>query len=241
MTYLVRAAGYPRAWLLCGLALASGCGVISNDTQPIDVSLQDKSFTVDASAWGVDDAAVASYLAQSCASAPSLCRTAAAQACDDTTCSGVCGDDHVCDLALAISLWRPVDLVTEVPAVNTVSSTQMLDVTIDAVTYEVLDNSLNVDTPALTVYIGPSSATAPGDPGATAIGTISAVAAGGITDGPTMLDFDASGRQALSDALAAYDTPFNLIVGASLTVTADDPVPTGKLDAVVHVTAHAGL
>jgi hypothetical protein len=41
--------------------------------------------------------------------------------------------------------------------------------------------------------------------------------------------------------MSTYKNPFNVIVGAKLTIKDGDPVPTGKLDAVVKITGHAGL
>ena len=41
--------------------------------------------------------------------------------------------------------------------------------------------------------------------------------------------------------MSTYKNPFNIIVGSDLRIEAGDPVPTGKLDAVVQIKAHAGL
>ena len=45
------------------------------------------------------------------------------------------------------------------------------------------------------------------------------------------------GKQNLVDTMGTYKNPFNVIVGATLTLEAGDMVPTGKLDATV---AHQG-
>ncbi len=41
--------------------------------------------------------------------------------------------------------------------------------------------------------------------------------------------------------MSTFKTPFNVIVGATITLHDGDPVPTGKLDANVHIKAHAGV
>jgi hypothetical protein len=41
--------------------------------------------------------------------------------------------------------------------------------------------------------------------------------------------------------MSSFKTPFNVLLGASIVVTASQAVPTGKLDAVVHIKGHAGL
>jgi hypothetical protein len=53
--------------------------------------------------------------------------------------------------------------------------------------------------------------------------------------------FTADGEAQLVAVMNNYKTPFNVIVGSTLTVTAGQPVPAGKLDAVVNIRAHAGL
>ena len=53
--------------------------------------------------------------------------------------------------------------------------------------------------------------------------------------------FTSSGRADLQSIMATFKTPFNVLVGTSIEVTSASEVPTGKLDAVIHVIAHAGL
>ena len=39
----------------------------------------------------------------------------------------------------------------------------------------------------------------------------------------------------------SFKTPFNVLLGASIVVRAGDPVPMGKLEAVMYIKGHAGL
>jgi hypothetical protein len=80
----------------------------------------------------------------------------------------------------------------------------------------------------------------PDDPDARLVGTIAPVAAG-ATVPMGELAFTADGKQALVDIMSTYKNPFNIIVGATIRVESGDMVPTGRLDAVVQITAHAGL
>ncbi len=105
-------------------------------------------------------------------------------------------------------------------------------------TYEVVNNSLNVDTPELQVYVAPMSVMDPGDPLAQQIGTIASVPAG-TTLGPVAMIFTADGQAALTATLANFKNPFNLIVGGTLMPASGDELPRGKLDATVHIKAHA--
>jgi hypothetical protein len=92
----------------------------------------------------------------------------------------------------------------------------------------------------MTVFVAPMSVMDPDDPMAKQVGTIPAVPAG-TTVAQADLAFTPDGRQNLVDVMSTYKNPFNVIVGAKLWVKAGDPIPTGKLDAVVQIKAHAGL
>jgi hypothetical protein len=74
---------------------------------------------------------------------------------------------------------------------------------------------------------------------AQAIGTIAPVPAGSTFTGMNM-QFTESGKADLATIMGDYKVPFNVLVGAQLTVTSGEPLPTGAITAVVHITAHAG-
>jgi hypothetical protein len=227
--------------LVLGLSLA-GCGLISSDVSNFDLTLPDKKFTIDASGWAVDQAAADMVLSTSCAGVPTICSSAAEAACA-TGCSGTCNASQTCDLSLDISRAQPVNLLVEKPELQSINDQPVIKVTIDSVTYSVTANTLSVDTPELTVYVAPISLTkvTRSDPQVKAIGTIAPVPAGTVTSSPQTLVFTPTGRADLVDIMSSFQTPFNVLVGASLVVTAGQLVPSGKLDAVVYIRGHAGL
>jgi hypothetical protein len=226
--------------VVTGVALA-GCGLISSDVTNFDLTLPDKKFTIDASGWQVDQADADRFLAVSCDMAPDACSTAVKKACP-TGCSGVCNAaTRTCDLSLDISLSQSINLVMEKPELQSANSQPLIKVTIDSVTYAITGNTLNVDTPELTVYVAPTSVVTPRDSLATPIGTIASVPAMHTTTSPEPLVFTPTGRAQLVSIMSSFKTPFNVLLGSSIVVRAGDPVPTGKLDAVVYVKGHAGL
>jgi len=234
MTYLRFVLG------LGGLAL-TGCGLISSDVTNVDLTLPDKSFTIDTTSWQVDPDMTMALLAMDCSAAPSVCGTAAQHACS-MGCTGACSaTTHTCDLDLSVSLYQPVNLLMERPDLKSIADQSVVNVSVDTVTYEVTSNTLSVDTPTLEMFIAPMSVTDPKDPMATKIAEIPMVLAGTTTSGPTPVDFTSSGRADLQSIMATFKTPFNVLVGTSIEVTSASEVPTGKLDAVIHVIAHAGL
>jgi hypothetical protein len=108
------------------------------------------------------------------------------------------------------------------------------------VKYTVTANTLNVATPEMKVFVAPMSIMDPDDPMAKQIGTIEPVPAMATVATRDMM-FTADGKAALRDIMSTYKNPFNVIVGAKLVVKDGEPVPSGKLDAVVKITGHAGL
>jgi hypothetical protein len=222
------------------LAFGSGCGLISSDVTNFTLELPDKEFTIDATSWQVDRVEAQTYLGTSCASAPTVCMTAARSAC--TTCSGTCNDmTSTCDLSMRVSLYQPVDLVNEQPELKSIDDQPVIKVTIDSVTYEVLTNTLNIATPELLIYVAPASVMDPSDPLARQVGTIAPIDAGMVTVNPLNMSFTLTGKAELVTMMNHFKTPFNVIVGTTLTVMDGDPIPSGRLDAVIHIRAHAGI
>ncbi len=219
----------------------AGCGLIDSDVTNFDLTLPDKNFTVDATGWQVDQTAAMTFLNTSCQAMPTICGTAAQMACADD-CSGSCNmTTNRCELALEVSLYQPIDLLTEKPELKSINDEPVIKVVIDSVTYEVTANTLNVATPVMTIYVAPISVMEPTDPLAKPIGTIPAVPANTTILTPAPIMFTATGRSDLIAAMSTFKTPFNIIVGSTLVVTQGQPIPSGKLDAVVHIKGHAGL
>jgi hypothetical protein len=223
-----------------GALLLSGCGLISSDVTNFDLTLKPKAFTVDTGSWQVSQQAADTFLNTSCQMTQmNVCTSAAASACA-MGCTGVCGSASKCELELNVGVYKMVDLGMEQPELNTINNEPVIKVTIDSLQYEITSNTLNVDTPPLTVYVAPMSVMDPKDPQAKPVGTVDAVPAG-MTVALKDMTYAPDGKQNLVDTMGNYKNPFNVIVGATLTLKAGDMVPTGKLDATVHIKAHASL
>ena len=224
-------------------ALASGCGLIDSDVTNFDLTLPDKQFSVDASGWNVNQMAADTFLNMSCSSSPSICSSAATQACP-MNCSGRCGASSRCELELNISAYKGIDLVTEKPELKQIDDRPVLSVEVDSVRYTVTANTLNVNTPEMGVFVAPITVMDPKDPMAKQIGIIPSVPAGATVATRDMM-YTATGKQTLVDTMSTYKNPFNVIVGTSImnpiVIAAGQMVPTGKLDAVIQIKAHAGL
>lgn len=225
---------------LLGLAITlSGCGLISSDVTNFNLDLPDKKFSIDTASWDVDPQMAMTVLDTPC-SASSQCNAAAEAACA-MDCSGTCNANMRCTINLDVGLHTQVNLLTEKPELQQINDKSVIEVTIDDVTYTVETNTLNVDTPELAVYVAPVTVMSPTDPMAKRIGTIAPVPAGMTITTASKMTFTPDGRANLTATMGNYKTPFNLIVGSTLAVTAGTPVPQGRLDATIKVRAHAGI
>ena len=230
-----RLAGTCLAFLV---AASTGCGLISSDVADFDLALPDKNFSIDTEAWQIDQAQAQALFNTPCGTAPSICDTAAQMACD-MNCSGACNANR-CELQLDVGLYREVNLITEKPELKSINDQPVIKVTIDSVSYQVTANTLNVETPEIKLYVAPMSVMDPKSPEAMEIATIPPVGAGAVVP-LTPVMFNAGGRDRLISMMSTYKTPFNVIVGSTLTVSGGQMIPQGKLDAVVRIRAHAGL
>jgi hypothetical protein len=232
---------YLRLGLLA--LVLSSCGLIDSDVTSFDLTLPDKQFSVDASGWQVNQQAADTFLNMSCSSAPTICSSAATQACP-MNCSGRCGTSSRCELELNISAYKGIDLITEKPELKSINDKPVIKVTVNSVRYAVTANTLNVETPELGVYVAPITVMDPKDPMAKQIGIIAAVPAG-ATVATRDMAYTMDGKQVLIDTMSTYQNPFNIIVGTSkdnpIVIKSGQMVPMGRLDAIVQISAHAGL
>jgi len=231
MTYLRALAG------VLGLC-AAGCGLISSDVTTMPLNIKPQMFSVDTSSWNVNSTVAMTYLGYDCSSTPMYCATAVSNACA-AGCTGSCdATSQTCDLGLDLAVVQKIDLLSSQPELSTIAKAPIVHVTIDSLTYTVSDNSLSVDTPMLTIYVAPLTVMDPNDPMAEAIGTIAPVPHGQSVPATDMMYTD-NGKADLVTIMGSYMTPFNVIVGGQVLVKNGEPVPTGKLDGSIQITAHA--
>ena len=177
-----------------GVGALGGCGLISSDVTNFDLTLPDKTFTIDMGRWEINSSARDTYLMRTCAGqSPQFCNNAVQQVCT-MGCSGSCGAASTCDLSFDISLLQSVNLLMEKPELKSINDEPVIKVTIDSVTYEITSNTLNVDTPEFTVYVAPTSVQKISDAQAKAIGKIEPVPAGWVTEAPHPFVFTPTGR-----------------------------------------------
>jgi hypothetical protein len=223
---------------IAALAFA-GCGLIDPDIADFDLSLPEKEIVVDTSQWQLT--ADATLPAVDCSMMAGVCSLGITELCGaEGVCFGSCNSDQVCDVKVLVNLWHPFDLAKEKPELQEIEGKPLVSISINKIAYKVSENTMNIDSPEMTVYVAPGSVMSPGDPQAEAIGTIPPVTAGTTIEEQDVV-LTENGREILSGYMKQYSVPFNVIVGTDVDISPGDMVPTGKLSAVVIVSAVAGI
>jgi hypothetical protein len=226
-----------RLVCLAGLVASAGCGLIDTDVTSFDLSLPEREVRVDTADWELAD--MAALPAVDCTGdSAGICSEAVSEYCGaESVCSGVCGGD-TCAVSIGVSLWHTFDLAAERPELGRIDGQPLVEVRIERVYYSIPENTLNVLSPPLTVYVAPEGVMSPADSQAEAIGHIPPVASG-VVVAEADVELTEEGMARLAARMRTYSTPFNLIVASDVVIEAGDPLPTGRLVAVVKATARA--
>jgi hypothetical protein len=227
-----------RLLLLCGL-FAAGCGLISSDITDFDLKFPKKDFTVDTAQWMLSSSVTMGGTFPSVPCPPADCASAASMFCNAGACTADCSTSATCTAHVGISIFQPFDLAHEESDLATINAQHGISVTVTAITFEISENTLNVATPQLEVFMAPMAVTSPTDPMAKQIGTILPIQPG--FTGTGQVDISATGKATMEEFIGNYKTPFNIIVAGTADIHAGDPVPMGMMKGAVTVAAHAGV
>jgi hypothetical protein len=229
---------------------ASGCSVL-NGTQdvPYDVDPQEldqnisQAFTASGTFPSVDCTANSSICTGM--TMPQGVPPSATISCDTGGTAGA----KVCTIHYTLTQHITLDLSKLATFPSAVASSPVINlVTLNTVKYwGGADNKVNVATPPLGIFIGSQTAMSPTDPGVQQLGTIPTIPANSepnatsdCSSGPATSQSNAcqlqltSAGQSLFQTLAKdFQTPFNIILSADLTVGGGSPFPQGTLDLFV--------
>jgi len=224
---------------VAALATLGGCGLIDSDITQFDLSLPEKEFTVDSNQWEIqgEGQSVPEF---TCTPSPDPCPALATQLCTGTDCFAQCGDNGACEVFVVVNLFDTVDLAAEAPELSSIDGQPLLEVTLQRVFFDVLENTLTIDTPEMGVYVAPESVTRTQLPQALLIGTIPPVPAG-MTISNQEMTLAPDGNENLQMFMSDFQEPFNIIVGTTIEVEGGEEVPAGRLRASVGADASAGL
>jgi hypothetical protein len=214
-----------RLSVALGLAAAvAGCGLISTDVTRVGFMLPDQTFTVDTSTFNL---ASVSTVAVPCGDGQVVtdcCNPPAPSPTPDCTATPlVCAaynGQNVCTAQIPWSFATTVDLSNQF---SSPASSVLKDVQITKITYTVSNNTLNVDLPALTIYLAPKGVSDTSS--ATEFGTVPSIPAG--TDPSANVELVSNANQVFQQYAANPSVPFNVIVATTLVIPSGTPVPSG--------------
>jgi hypothetical protein len=217
-----------------------GCGLIDKNVTDFDLSLPNKTYTVDSASFDITgDPDV--VLMMSCTPASGACELAGDQACPEGQCWGECSTStSLCELVIPVHPFTTVNLADEKPELATIDEQSLVDVRIDTITYAVSENTMNRQTPPLVLYVAPANVTSPMDQAAVPVGTIPPVDPG-VTIPVTSMEMTTGGRARLVSAMEDFRTPFNVLLATDITLRSGEPVPMGRMTTTLSITAHAGI
>jgi hypothetical protein len=217
----------------------SGCGLIDKDITYFDLSLPEQQFTIDTSQWGLS--ADPTFPAIPCSLEADICADATAAYCSADQCVGVCdGATGTCKARVLVALSQQINLIEEKPELQSINDQPIINVTIDTVEYRITENTLNFESPEITIYVAPINVISPLNPEARPIGTIAPIEAS-RQRGWTEVQFTPDGKASLRQFMGDYRSIFNVIVGAWAEIQAGDDMPAGRALTEIRVEAHAGL
>jgi hypothetical protein len=216
-------------------AALGACGLISDDIDDLDLSLPNKTYTVDTMSWQFMNPDL--LLSRTC-SEPSECQLIAEQVCMTGQCASECSPAMTCDLIIPVHPFTTVNLAEEKEELATINEQALVEVVVDTIQYAITENTLDIATPPLVLYVAPENVMDPADMLAVEIGTIQSVAP--MTTVPvTELAMTPAGHDRLVQAMTDFRTPFNIMVGAEIRLTMGDTIPTGRLTTSMTIDAHA--
>lgn len=224
-----------RTVCLAGLVGLAGC-VIDSKVDEVDLDLPERRVTVDTADWQLADEGTMPSV--ECSTTRDRCAEHVDMWCGaEDICDAKCVE-KTCEVNVLVALWNTIDLTVEQAELAQLEGQPLQSVTIDEVAFTVTENTLNVDSPALTVSVAPTGVMSVGGGGAEAVGIIPSLPPGSTIEDESIV-LTPAGRMVLAERMREYQTPFNLIVGSTVRLHAGDPVPSGRLIADLRVRAHA--
>jgi hypothetical protein len=214
--------------------LLGGCNLISSDVTTFSLSFPRKDFRIDSADWHLPGTATVPRVpcAIGCAAAASsLCGSSCRADCDTSS--------DTCVGTVPVALRQDFNLATEAPEYKAISDQPFVSVTVDNVYFDIAENTFNVATPPLRVYLAPTSVQSVDDPAAELVGTLPSIAPRAV--GRNSIVLSPGGRLSVKHYMDDFHTPFRVLIAADVTLKADDEVPSGRMVGAVLATARAGL
>jgi hypothetical protein len=219
-----------------GIALLAGCGLISSDISKLTFDLPTETYSFDTAMWS--NLPKGTVPAIPCP-AIDCCMAGAAAGIDCSTTMLTCNSSGVCEADVPESAASSVNLAMQVPVLQTFGGQALSSITISSISYVVSNNSLNIDLPAMTIYLAPDGVTDPKDSRALPFGTIPVIPK--MTDPSGMVMLVPNAAQVFAKFTGNISMPFNIIAAGTVSIPGGSDVPSGAITLSVTGTVSAQI
>ena len=205
---------------------AGGCGLISSDVFRVTFDLPTQTYTFDTAQWG--NLPPGQVPAIPCTMDPDNCCTLATAAGLNCTTTPLVCKSGACAAEIPESTSTTINLAMQVGSLSQYAS--LGNISISSISYKVSNNTLNVDLPALSIYLAPATpvnVTDPTDPQAQLFGTTQPIPAG--TDPSMMVQLVPNAAAIFQMFTSKLSTAFNFIAATTVEIAAGTPVPMGQV------------
>jgi hypothetical protein len=198
----------------------------------VTFDLPKQTYSFDTSKWGnlPPAAAGVTFPTIPCTSDAECCALGAAASLDCNTTPLMCPAGS-CEADIPESLSSSINLAQSVPQLATFPGHSLLKVSIASISYQVADNTLNVDLPPILVYLAPDGVTDISDPSVMLFGTVPSIPAG--TDPAGTVQKSPNADAVLQMYTKNVSTPFNVIAATTVVTAGGTPVPNGHITVTI--------
>ena len=204
---------------LAGLLLVSAvsCGLLNSDITKVTFNLPTKHYVLTAPV-GLPPTKVTCGAGGEVATCPALPNVS------------ISCDDSLCTAHLPVTVSQMMNLKMEVPALSSVNSQTLADITLESMSYSVA-NTTSIPMPALSLYLAPAGVTDPANAAAQKFGTVPAIPANSTASGDVVKE---PGADALFIMYGQnFGTSFNFIASTTIVVPSGTPA-TGTVDITIN-------
>jgi hypothetical protein len=211
------------------IALAS-CGLVSRDVTKVSFDLPPKSYAFDTHDWQLPSG---SFPRVACGTGEPV-----VDCCDppppaprlDCAALPLTCESGACTLRFPVSAIQRVNLAVEAPALANVGNQSLVDFFVSDIRYTVA-STMNVELPAVDLYVAPDGVTSAADPSARKFATVPVTPA--MANGDGSVDISPDAEQIFAPYAHAPATPFNFIATATVVIPSGSPIPNGRVDLTV--------
>ena len=215
-----------------------GCGLISSDITRVTFDLPAKTYSFNSAQWGIPAGNTVAVPCGGASPVQDCCNPPAPLPKPNCTANPIVCEASVCTLKQPVTVAQKMDLKMEVPQLSSVSNQSVVDISLTSLHYDAV-STLNVDVPALELFLADDGVMSATDASAMKFGTVPSIPKGTSPSGDVVLEPNADALFAARGHM--FGTPFNFIATTTISVPSGSPTPNGAITVTVTGKAAAKL